>query len=380
MVERQSVRKNEPMSAQTVEQAVPYGSNEIRLSLRQWVGVFCFLIVFFAVVPIVWNTIEPFSPDGNYRIPEELSYDYWLFNRYARWACRSNELIVFGDSVIWGQYVQADQTLSSYLNREGSITSANCGVNGTHPAALEGLIRYYGRSISGRKTILHCNLLWMSSEQHDLQTDKEFHFNHPDLVPQFIPRIPCYKEKYSHRLGVVIGRAIPFFAWAAHLRIACFGSTDIPNWTIENPYRNPARAILNYKFELNEEPRSDAVPWTEKNIPKQNLQWVSIDSSVQWRSFRNTVDVLSSRQNNILVVLGPFNIHMLTDDSLQRYHSIRKKVIEWMEEKGVEYYAPSPLPSDYYADASHPLAEGYEMLASDVVESKVFQRLIKGGQ
>ncbi len=55
-------------------------------------------------------------------------------------------------------------------------------MDGFHPAALGGLLRYYGRDISGKNVIIQFNPLWMTSAKHDLQIQKEFHFNHPKLV------------------------------------------------------------------------------------------------------------------------------------------------------------------------------------------------------
>ena len=55
-----------------------------------------------------------------------------------------------------------------------------------------------------RKVILHCNLLWMSSPKADLHTEKEERFNHADLVPQFSPRIPCYRADFNRRFSAVV--------------------------------------------------------------------------------------------------------------------------------------------------------------------------------
>ena len=152
--------------------------------------------------------------------------------------------LLIGDSVIWGHYVASEETLSHYLNEAaGGPKFANLGVDGIHPIAMSGLLEYYGTPIVSKDVILQCNLLWMSSPRHDLRTDKAFSFNHPKLVPQFYPRIPCYAEPLSGRIGIAIGRHVPFLGWTDHLRIAYFGNTDLPNWTMEHPYEDPLRAI-----------------------------------------------------------------------------------------------------------------------------------------
>ncbi|GAI54981.1 unnamed protein product, partial [marine sediment metagenome] len=183
--------------------------------------------------------------ESDYRLGYELSSDYWLYSRYCRWACSRQEILVIGDSVVWGHFVSEYETLSEYLNKiTGSDQFANLGVDGIHPVALAGLLKYYGHDISDKRIVLHFNPLWMSSKKHDLQTEKEFRFNHPKLVPQFIPNIPCYKDPYSKRVSAVIERYVPFLSWTSHLKIAYFGNMDLPTWSLEHPYENPAYCML----------------------------------------------------------------------------------------------------------------------------------------
>jgi hypothetical protein len=39
---------------------------------------------------------------------------------------------------------------------------------------------------------------------------------------------------------------------------------------------------------------------------------------------------------------------------------------------------PDVLPSELYADASHPLTEGYALLAKEIWADQVFQKWMKG--
>ena len=194
----------------------------IRLSAGQWiiVGIICSAFLYFT--PAFWGRIEKFSPGPNYRIPYDLSNDYWLYRRYCRYysakrrsaakhesANSQNEIPVIGDSVIWGHFVPRDKTLSHYLNEISDDTPfINLGLDGIHPAAMEGLLRYFGKDISNKNVILHFNPLWMSSPKEDLQSDKEFVFNHPKLVAQFVPNIPCYKASFSARVSAVFRRPV----------------------------------------------------------------------------------------------------------------------------------------------------------------------------
>ncbi len=357
-----------------------FSSNEVRLSVHSW-GVALLLIAGLSyAVPAVWKRIEPFTSGPDYRIPSSLGSDYWMYDRYCHIACADNRTLLIGDSVVWGHYVAAEETLSHYLNEAaGSPKFANLGVDGIHPIAMSGLLEYYGKPIVAKRVILQCNLLWISSPRHDLQTDKAFSFNHPDLVPQFYPRIPCYAEPLSARLGIVIGRHVPFLEWTNHLRLAYFQNSDLPSWTMEHPYADPLRAVTLELPSANEppSPKPVAKPWTKAGIAKISPEWVELDGSLQWQFFRRAVEILRLRGNRVFVLVGPFNEHMLDETSLQVYEERKKGVEKWLDQEHLSHFTPPALPSECYADASHPLAQGYAKLARQLLEHKPFKHLTK---
>ena len=347
---------------------VPFSSNNVRLSLREWFVVVAIVLAVFCLGPLLWERTEKFEPGQDYRLPYELSNDYWLYNRYCRLACLEYDTLVIGDSVVWGHYVPNNNTLSHYLNKmTGSSQYANLGVDGIHPVALAGLLQYYGRDIKGKNVILHFNPLWLSSKKHDLQIEKEFRFDHPQLAPQFIPNIPCYKDSYSKRIGAVIEDCVPLLGWASHFRITYFGSMDLPCWTIEHPYSNPFK---NVTLQI---PVSDYYDVSEKSVDKQDLPWVELDTSLQWRFFRRAVRILQKRGNTIFVLVGPFNEHILKEKSAETYFKIKEEIEAWLKQNSVPYYMPEALPGDLYRDASHPLSEGYAILAKQLFENESFR-------
>ena len=375
---------------------VPFGSNYVRLPGREWIIVGIVFSVIFCLAPALWERFEQFEPDPDYRLPYELSSDYWLYNRYCRWACSRYETLVIGDSVVWGHYVPKDKTLSHYLNENAArlpapaeafaepesspktslCQFANLGVDGIHPVALAGLLKYYGRQISDKNVVLHLNPLWMSSQKHDLQITKEFHFNHPQLVPQFIPNIPCYKDSYSRRIWAVLERYVAFLSWTSHLKTNYFGGMDLPTWTLEHPYENPLQAV---SFEIRASvdfDQNEHVSWTEKGIEKGDFQWVEPATSLQWSFFRRTVELLKARGNTVFVLVGPFNEHMLTEKSHTVYQKMISEIEVWLQQNNVAYYIPPALPSEFYRDASHPLSEGYDMLAKQLFENQSFKSSI----
>jgi len=352
-----------------------FGSNEIRLSPRQWLIAAAIVAVVFAALPAAWERIESFEPGPDYRIPYRLGEDYWLYRRYCRRVCPEERTLVVGDSVVWGHYVSSHETLSHYLNElAGGERFANLGLDGIHPAALAGLLEDYARDLSGKRVLLVCNPLWMSSPTHDLQSDKSFSFNHPRLVPQFFPRIPCYKEPLANRLGIVVERHVPLFAWVGHLRNAYFDNSDFAAWLLEHPGENPAAAVT-LELPSPDEPPSpppDARPWTVKGLKPFNPPWVELETSLQWRSFCRGIEILRGRGNRVFVLVGPFNEPMLDPRSLDTYRRRKAEIGAWLARHEVPHYVPAPLASELYADASHPLAEGYAEIAGQLWAEESF--------
>lgn len=342
-------------------------SNKVRITLRKWFGVTILYTSFFVAAPHLWKRMESFEPGPDYRMPYDLSNDYWLYARYVDLKASQCDTLLFGDSVIWGQYVTPRQTLSHYLNKlAGQESFANLGLDGAHPAALSGLVKYYAGSARGKNVIVECNFLWMSSARLDLEDHEEFRFNHPGLVPQFIPCIPCYKADYSSRIGIVVEQNFPFSSWTSHLQQAYFNQIDIPSWTLEHPYANPLGQITLELPRLDDTLRHEPISWTARNIKKQDFSWVDPEKSLQLQFFQKTVELLQRRANHVFVLVGPFNEHMLQEKSKVSYLKLKNAVEAWLQEGQIPYLAPEPLPSELYADASHPLAEGYELLAGQV--------------
>jgi hypothetical protein len=354
-----------------------FSSNAVRLTPRQWLIVAVVLVLFGVGMPRLWQRLEPLGNEPDYRIAFRLGNDYWLYRRICRRACVGETIPVLGDSVVWGHYVPPQETLSHYLNAEyGREQFANLGVDGIHPAAMAGLVEYFGRALTDRRVVLHCNLLWMSSKRHDLQVDKPLALNHPTLVPQFFPAIPCYRASFGQRVSNVVARVVPFLGWTEHVRTAYFGGATIPEWTLAHPYEDPFRAIT-LKLPSAAEPpspRPDARPWTEQKIGQFGPHWVDLAGSFQWRSFQRTVAILERRGNRLFVVVGPFNEHMLTPPSRAAYRTRIAEVADWLEAQGIEHVVPAILPSDAYADASHPLADGYALLARQLAENRAFAK------
>ncbi len=352
-------------------------SNAVWLMGRQWLIVAVLLMALFVSAPMLWTRVETFDPGPDYRIPYALGSDYWLYARHCRSVSHQAKVLVIGDSVIWGHYVRPDQTLSHYLNDiVGEERFANLGLDGAHPAALAGLIEHYARNISGQTVVLHFNPLWISSATHDLQTTKEFHFNHPKLVPQFRPDIACYTASFSTRLNAVIERTIPFFGWTSHLRVAYLDGLDLPAWTLRNTYENPLTALTRPLPEPQNAEAEEGAPWTERGSPKRAMGWVDLDGSLQWLLFRRAVERLQRRGNRVFVLVGPFNEHMLTAENAVAYGAVKGQIERWLTENHIPHLMAAPLAAELYADSSHPLPDGYVLLSQQLTDDPVFQAAV----
>jgi hypothetical protein len=368
--------------------------NEMRLRASHWVLVFGSVLLAVTLTPALWKKLERFDTGPDYRIPYALSKDYWLYERRLQRIASTN-IIVLGDSVVWGEYVLPDGTWSHFLNRETGATNRfiNGGVNGLFPLALEGLVRCYGQTLRHRKVMLHCNVLWMTSPKADLSTDKEEQFNHSALVRQYFPRIPCYRADANERLNAIVERNVPFLAWVSHLQNAYFGQKSIPKWTLEeeggdparypNAYRNPFSQItLTVPPEPPDDPQRGPQsprhkPWSTNATGTARFEWVGLDKSLQWHAFQRVIQLLRERGNDVLVVVGPFNEHIMAEENRPALRRVRDGVADWLTKNDVSYLVPEPLPSALYADASHPLTEGYQLLAKRLTSDATFQKWLE---
>jgi hypothetical protein len=349
-------------------------SNGIRLTGREWLLVGAFTAILYLFIPSAWQRVERFEPEPDYRLPHDLGNDYGLYARHARLAAERSDTLVIGDSVVWGEYVTEDETLSHYLNaRTNPGRYANLGLDGAHPLALAGLLEYYATAVRGKDVILQCNPLWLSSTRADLQDDRVTDFNHPRLVPQFTLRIPSYRAELSQRIGVVVERHVSMDQWTTHLQQAYYDRTDIPSWTLKHPYDNPLAPLRRGLPPPDSARRHERLrPWYKNGITVQDFAWVHPDTSLQWQAFRRAVVILRGRNNRVFVLVGPFNEHLLKPESLRRYQQVKAAITSWLAAEHIPYAAPPALKSSLYGDASHPLAPGYEELAGQLLAEPSF--------
>jgi hypothetical protein len=321
---------------------------------------------------------EPVSLRAGYRVPYDLSEDYWHTARVLRQTRSAGRVPVLGDSVIWGEYVLPGQSLSDALNQRGSQDRfANLGLNGLHPLAMEGLVAYGAAELSQRSVLVHVNLLWMSSPERDLQSAGVQGFNHPLLVPQLAPRIPAYQASANERLAAAVERRSGLLMWARHLRLAYFNRQSPAVWTMEHAGENPLSRWTGQLPTPSETLRHRPVPWTAAGIAREDMPWIELARSQQWRASRRTLLHLRARDSDVFVLVGPFNEYLLAPASADRYRRLREAVVGWLRDQRFPHLAPPALPSDEYGDASHPLASGYQRLADTLWHDPAFRAWLR---
>ena len=141
-------------------------------------------------------------------------------------------------------------------------------------------------------------------------------------------------------------REVGFLQWVGHLQNAYFGQKSIPSWTLEDDGGNPPRYpnavqeptganLTDRSFRPQDDPqRGPRVRGTRPGQPMARsttrFEWVELGSSLQWRAFQRVLATLEDRGNDVLVVLGPFNEHMLSEDNRPAYRKIRDGIVAWL--------------------------------------------------
>ncbi len=365
--------------------AMPFGGNALRLSWREMLVVVpAALVLALWVIPYLYGKWEQFDfGEPNFRISDDLRDDYWVYGKWAEYAAKNREVMFVGDSVIWGMYTDNNHTLSACYNAlKGKPVAANLGIDGLHPVALEGLVRDFGGAIRNKKVYLYFNALWLDKPEFDLTAlpkhedfgeVKKFAVMHPRLVPQFDYTIYLYDEPLKQRIGNWEERNLPFYSLQNHMRNAFYGNKALAEWMPANPASNPFAPITRKVEAVEKKHVNRTEAWSESGKSTFDFQWIQLPDSRQWAAFLETVRVLQSRGNDVTVLLGAFNQHLLSKNSLYDYNKLMEAAADRLDDLGIKYIEIEGLPSEDYGDASHPLGSGYELIAEQIIEDEESQ-------
>ncbi len=342
------------------------------IKLKYIITAFLLLLSGAVVTPFVLPFTDTASFSGNYRIPYNMGEDYFLYSRYSKEISKHNTIPIIGDSVIWGHYTDNENTLSACFNRLNTdIRFSNMGLDGIHPAAMNGLINYYLAKLKSKKIIVGVNLLWMTSPRHDLTGPVNSEINHKSLLPQFSQVIPSYKPSFEEKLSASITRSVPLFSWIDHLRLTHFAGKSFYIWTMENPHKS-ITDYFSYKHDEFKIPEGIA----PSRMQEQNIDWITAEKSLQWKFMLETLITLNKNGNRVAALITPFNTYMMTKESRKKYFSILAEM-EWiLRENGITPVVPLIPEKKYFADSSHPTAEGYRVIAEDIMKNREFLEFI----
>ena len=59
------------------------------------------------------------------------------------------------------------------------------------------------------------------------------------------------------------------------------------------------------------------------------------------------IETLRERDNDVLVVLGPFNEHIMAEENRPAYRNIRDGIVTWLAKNQVSTLFPSRCPARY---------------------------------
>ena len=155
-----------------------------------------------------------------------------------------------------------------------------------------------------------------------------------------------------------------------HIQKSYFDNSDLSRWTLNHPYRNPFVSVTLSPPETHGTPQQDAQPWFVDGRRDQSLPWVTLESSLQWAAFQRLVTGLRAQGNRVFIIVGPLNEHMLEPGTREGYDAVLDGVQEWFGTNGFDHLLFPLLPTELYADLSHPLEQGYRLLAEEVWNSR----------
>lgn len=351
----------------TREPVPDFERSALELTLREWLVVGLLVTALLAAATTVPFRDSAPEIERDYRIPYALSTRYDLYRRFTTLATQQYPTVLVGDSVIWGQCARRQDTLAHHLNElVKQPRFLNAGLDGMHPVALAELLDYHAPGIANTRVILQFDPLWMMAAGPALSHTRQALFNRPDLIPRLAAHITGpFKEaaslSWSH-----LTRNASIQEWGERLADA---RLDFLAWSLDHPYESPLRAITAALPPSEDSHPLRLLPWKPSSEARVESRWADLGSA-QWAAFLRILTLLRSRGNEVLVLVGPMNEHMMTPDTLSGYRDLKSAIVEALRAKGVPCFVPTVLPSNEYGDICHPLGAGYARLAREMLQKE----------
>jgi hypothetical protein len=191
------------------------------------------------------------------------------------------------------------------------------------------------------------------------------------LLPQIYHKIPAYSPAAEDRLSFMIRRETPFLMWIDHIRMTRFRDKNFYRWTMDHPHEN----IIEY-FSMIPREFTPPDPIVPDRMKPQDTGWVIPEKSIQWKNVLDTIALLKKKNNRVAALITPFNEYMLTEKSLESYKKIVISIIRELHSEGMPVFAPGLTGRENYADSSHPLEQGYAIIADELILDPEFASFV----
>lgn len=368
-----TTKTNQP----TLEFPLETDSIAIPMSLRTWQVVVVVALLVVIAVPRFMARVERFKPTRDWRTPVAVTEDYWQWSRWKERAESQGDVLVVGDSVVWGEFAKPSETLSAQLSVQAQATSnsttfANLGLKGLYPIALRSLLQH---SPPRGRTLVWFNPIWMTSPRRDLQESNPDGLNHTQLVPIWNSP-PADTANLEQRLGRWTGLRFEPWRWREHWKLDDLEGRDFATWSIKHPNRWPWQAT-DWSVQIPLDAPQSALPMrraSEGTRPERlrSYDWVSVDESLQAGAFEGMIADLAQRDVEFCVVVGRLSPAGRTQECVEREREIAQAIAERCEALGVLTLFASAEEA-WMADASHPSPEGYRVQAQELWSEPKFR-------
>jgi hypothetical protein len=350
------------------DQTVEFERPALDLTLREWLVVGLLVTLLLAAAPQIPFRGRAPLVERDYRIPYALSNRYELYRRYTTLSTAQFPTLLIGDSVVWGQCARRHDTLAHHLNDlVKQPRFANAGLDGMHPLALAELLEYHAPAVANTRVILQFDPLWLMQEGPSSPHSRGVLYNRPDLIPRLAAHFEGpFREAASLSWSHLMKNS-PLKEWGERLADT---RVDFLAWSLDHPYESPLRAISAALPPSEDSHPQRLVAWDQRPVSLVVTRFDPLDLDIQWIAFLRVVSLLEGRGNEVLVLLGPMNEHMMAPETLRAYLKLKAEMSESLRAKGVRFFVPSVLPSHHYGDICHPLGPGYAELARELLQKE----------
>jgi hypothetical protein len=77
--------------------------------------------------------------------------------------------------------------------------------------------------------------------------------------------------------------------------------------------------------------------------------------------------MLRKKDSEVFVMVGPVNPHILTPESRILLEKLYSDTAAWLKDNDIVHFVVPEMEPGFYADATHPTAAGYELIAEQML-------------